>query len=191
MNRQNPHAGKGLVVMIVVIVLVLAAGAGGVVLGAKILGAKAHSAEGKTDTAAEKSTDKDHKPAKETHAKSKGKGEETSSEAVVVDLGEFLVNLEGGAENRYLRAEVAIRIAGLPAAAKKSGHGAAEDNDLPDDDLAVAKDCVTTVLSSGVFAQLRTSAGRAKLKAEVQSRLAEALPDYTIHEVLFTSFVMQ
>ncbi len=189
MNRQTPQAGKGLVVMIVVIVLVLAAGAGGVVLGAKMLGAKAHSAEGKTDTAAEKSRDKDHKPAKETHAKDKGG--EPSHEAVVVDLGEFLVNLEGGAENRYLRAEVSIRVAGLPVSAKKSGHGAAEDNDLPGDDLAVAKDCVTTVLSSGVFAQLRTGAGRAKLKAEAQSRLAEALPEYTIHEVLFTSFVMQ
>lgn len=184
MNRQTPQAGKGLAVMIVVIVLVLAAGAGGVVLGAKMLGAKAHSTEGKTEAAAEKSTHKGHKPARD-------KGEKRSGEAVVVDLGEFLVNLEGGAENRYLRAEVAIRVGGLPVAAKKSGHGAAEDNDLPDDDLAVAKDCVTTVLSSGVFAQLRTSAGRAKLKAQVQSRLAEALPDYTIHEVLFTSFVMQ
>jgi flagellar basal body-associated protein FliL len=181
--------GKVAMIAIIIVALVVV-GAGGVVMGQKMMhkgkpnkadsGAKhAEKSGGEGKSAEEESSDK-------PDAKS-----EDAEEAAVVELGEFLVNLEGGAESRFLRAEVSIRLSGLPAAEKKHGGGAASVVKLPMGDLAVARDCVTTVLSSGVFAQLRTSAGREKLKQDALTRLQKALPKYDVHDVLFTSFVMQ
>jgi flagellar basal body-associated protein FliL len=196
------RSGKNLVMMAVTVALVIAALGAGMVMGPKLT----HRA-GKGEATAEKHGDKggDSKSEKADTSGKPEKGEkaekadksdtdEPAGEKAVVSLGEFLVNLDnGGGEARYLRAEVSLRVAGLPPAAKEGGHGGAkgEGGPLPPGDVALARDRVVTVLSAGVFGQLRSTAGRQSLKQKLLGKLQEALPDYDISEVLFTSFVMQ
>jgi len=168
--------GKSATAVLLIIALVVIVGGGGVVVGSKLAASRraAHPARAK----------------RAPDGKTADKTEGSAEDAAVVDLGEFLVNLSSAGGDRYLRAEVSLRVSGL-SAGKRGGEGGAARRELPADEAAVAKDCVTTVLSSGDFQQLRTTAGRARLKALVVSRLQEALPQLTIHDVLFTSFVMQ
>jgi len=179
MTSRRSRTGKAVLVIVVVLAVVAVAAGAAAMLGPRLLhrGAPAAKAAGKPTAAVSQ-------PATRLPAADEG-------EAPVVELGEFLVNLEGTSESRYLRAEVSIRVTGLPASERKRAKGAATKDELPAGDLAVAKDCVTTVLSSGVFAQLRSVGGREKLKHETLVRLQEALPKYRIQDVLFTSFVMQ
>lgn len=138
-----------------------------------------------------------HKPTR--HTAHKAKDTDKSSAAVesdatehstIVPLGDFLVNLDAGSGVRYLRAEVAMAVKGLPEP-KKRGHGGGKGPSLPEADITLARDRVIAVLSAGDFTSLRTAAGKSKLKARVLDKLSEALPQYEISEVLFTSFVMQ
>jgi flagellar basal body-associated protein FliL len=183
---RSTRTGKIAMIAVVVAALIVA-GAGGLVMGQKMMH-KGKSAKG--EGAAKHEGEAAGKEGKSAGDKLDEEGKEEEPSAVV-DLGEFLVNLEGGTESRFLRAEVSLRLSGLPAPEKKGEGGAAPVEKLPAGDLAVARDCVTTVLSSGVFAQLRTSLGREKLKQDAVSRLQKALPKYEVREVLFTSFVMQ
>lgn len=173
------RSGRKIVVLSVALGAILGALGLGVAMGPKLLKPKSDE---KTQGAAAKAA----KPA----------GEKTAeAEQVVVPLGEFLVNLDDEAQVRYLRAELAVQMA-KPEEKKKSGghggHGGGEaKTELPAADLAVARDRVVTVLSSAAFAELRSGAGRDKLKARLLARLQEALPQHHISEVLVTSFVMQ
>jgi flagellar basal body-associated protein FliL len=183
---MQARAGKSLAILVIVIA-VAAAGAGAV-LGPRLM---AHPAA-KGEKGAK--TEKSEKAGGEQKGSSENPADDEKAkteDAPIVELGEFLVNLEGASENHYLRAEVSIRVGGLPKAERKSEGGAASKNQLPGDDLAVAKDCVTTVLSGGAYSQLRTTAGREKLKKQTLAKLQEALTKYQIDDVLFTSFVMQ
>jgi flagellar basal body-associated protein FliL len=189
-GSKGARTGKVAMIAMIAAALVVA-GAGGLVMGQKMMH-KGKSAKG--EDAAKHAGETAGKEEKSADDKTGDKaGEESNEEepSAVVDLGEFLVNLEGGTESRFLRAEVALRLSGLPVPEKKGEGGATAVEKLPAGDLAVARDCVTAVLSSGVFAQLRTSPGREKLKQDAVSRLQKALPKYGVHEVLFTSFVMQ
>jgi len=187
-NPARPrHSSGKIAVIAVMIVALVVVGAGGMVMGQKMLGKKK---PGKSEAAAKSAEKKSEGEGKSAEGETDHEDEE-KSEAAVVDLGEFLVNLEGGSEARYLRAEVSISLCGLPAAEKKGHGGAASPEKLPSGDTAVARDCVTTALSSGVFQQLRTGTGREKLKQDVVARLQKALPKYEVQDVLFTSFVMQ
>ena len=193
------RSGKNLVMVAVIAALVIAALGAGMVVGPKL----AHRS-GKGEAAAAKHGDKgsDSKSEKadssgkpeQGEKAGKGGADQPDGEKAVVSLGEFLVNLDnGGGEARYLRAEVSVRIAGLPPTPNKSGHGGAkgEGGPLPAGDVAVARDRVVSVLSAGVFSQLRSPAGRQSLKQKLLGKLQQALPNYDISEVLFTSFVMQ
>lgn len=167
---------SGKLLIIITIVAALAGVAGGVVVGPKFMKrAKMPAAQ----------TDKDKEKPKEE--KPKASSEEA---AIVVSLGDFLVNLGARTDVRYLRTEVSVVVTGLEAP-KKGGEGAAKAPTLPEGESALARDRVVAVLSAGDFASLRSMSGRNKLKQQVLARLREALPQYTIKEVLFTSFVMQ
>ncbi|MEI6501260.1 MAG: flagellar basal body-associated FliL family protein [Armatimonadota bacterium] len=174
-----------------IVVALVVVGAGGLVLGQKMMNkgksdkGAAASKQGEKDSGGEKKSTSDT-----TGDKAADKTKE-GGDGAVVDLGEFLVNLEGGTESRFLRAEVSVRLSGLPTAEKKGEGGAASVEKLPASDLAVARDCVNTVLSSGVFQQLRTAPGREKLKQDVLAKLQKSLVKYDVQDVLFTSFVMQ
>jgi flagellar basal body-associated protein FliL len=189
MMLRKPRAGKGRLLLIIAVAIGVVAG-GAMFAGPKLLHKSAAGKPDKSDKG-HAAADQDGKKGEAT-VKSEEHGEANAVHAApIVELGEFLVNLQGGAEAHYLRAEVSVRLEGLPVAEKKSAHGAATKNELPGDDLAVAKDCLTTVMSGGVYTELRAPAGRAKFKELCLSRLQKALPAYTIHDVLFTSFVMQ
>lgn len=190
-ERRPCRSGK-IAMIAVVVVALLVVGAGGLVMGQKMRH-KGKSDKGETSAKhGEKKSGAEGQAAEDKSGGKDGEKAEESEAAAVVDLGEFLVNLEGGTEPRFLRAEVSVRLCGLPAAEKKEGHGAASSVEkLPSADLAVARDCVNTALSSGVFQQLRSAAGREKLKQDALAKLQKALPGYDVQDVLFTSFVMQ
>jgi len=185
-EKRLLRSGKIAMIAVIVAALVVV-GAGGLVMGQKMM----HKGKPGKGEAAAKQGGKASEGAEKSEGEKTAEKSEGGEEAAVVDLGEFLVNLAGGTESRFLRAEVSIRLSGLPVAAKKGEGAAASAEKLPTGDLAVARDCVTTVLSSGVFQQLRTAAGREKLKQDAMERLQKALPKYDVHDVLFTSFVMQ
>lgn len=196
MIGQGPRSGKNLVGVALVVAAMVAAGAGGMVLRPKLMpggGQQEKSKEGKeSKEGAKEKKSKEHASktsGDEGHKSEDGSGEEEAS-AIIVDLGEFLVNLDGGTTARFLRAEVSVRLSGLSAGEKK-GHGKPAEVKLPEGDLAIARDRVVTVLSSGVFEQLRGTSGREKLKQQMLARLKESLSEYEVHEVLFTAFVMQ
>jgi flagellar basal body-associated protein FliL len=200
MYRPSARSGKKIIMIAIIAVVVLGAAGGGVVLGPRLL--KHGDAAAAADKGAEGEKGKDGKAAKgsekdkagkgdegDKKGKGKGKGEE-EAEAVVVPLGDFLVNLQSGSQVRYLRAEISIGVKGLPEA-KGEGEGKGKPASLPGGGKEIARDRVVAVLSAGDFVSLRTAAGRAKLKQQVLTKLGEAFPDYEVTEVLFTSFVMQ
>ncbi|MEN6303158.1 MAG: flagellar basal body-associated FliL family protein [Armatimonadia bacterium] len=186
MTRIACRTGK------LMIIAVICAGAVGVV-GGIIASPKLLKHKPSTTARAEKT--QDHKErraeARETRATRVEKDEVAGGgHATIVPLGDFLVNLDAGSSGRYLRAEVAMALVDLPEP-KKGGHGGGKGPAIPEGDITLARDRVVAVLSAGDFVSLKTAAGKDKLKARVLDKLSEALPQYDISEVLFTSFVMQ
>lgn len=176
MSKLARRAGK------LMIIAVICAGAVGVV-GGIIASPRLLKHEPSTSAKAEKTAH---------HGETKAEQDEAphGGHATIVPLGDFLVNLDSGASVRYLRTEVAMAMIGLPEP-KKGGHGGGKGPAIPEGDITLARDRVVAVLSAGDFASLKTAAGKDKLKARVLDKLSEALPQYDIKEVLFTSFVMQ
>lgn len=169
------RSGRKVVVLSVALVGILSLGVG-LAMGPKLL--KTESASARTS---------------KTSSGNKAAPEKTSdADQVVVPLGEFLVNLDDETRVRYLRAELSVQMARPQEKKKSGGHGGGEAKaELPAEDLAVARDRVVAVLSAAGFGELRSTAGRDKLKARLLARLEEALPQHDISEVLVTSFVMQ
>jgi flagellar basal body-associated protein FliL len=191
MRQLSNRSGKKILLVAIVVALVVGAVAGGVILGPKLLkhGKKSATADKKSeDKKSEDKKSEDKKSGDDTGVKTGDTDEKKA--AVVVPLGEFLVNLASGGGVRYLKAEVSVALTGLPEKKKGEGEGK-QESPLPPDELAIAKDRVVAVLSAGDFAQLRNAAGREALKQKVKARVQEGLPDYEVTQVLFTSFVMQ
>lgn len=122
-------------------------------------------------------------------------------ETQTIALGEFLVNLQtGDGALRYLQTEMSI-VAIPPEpdeeeAESGGGPGGASSEEAAEPQLApashrYARDVAIEVLSSQRFVELRDDPDRSKLKALLQQRLDEVLPEYSVQDVLFTSFVMQ
>jgi flagellar basal body-associated protein FliL len=107
-------------------------------------------------------------------------------ETTTVDLGEFLVNLADKGESRYLKTEIVIEVsgAGRLGAGRHGGEGS-------DPSLARARDAALSVLCSHTYDDLMGEQGRDLLREELAARIAQELPGSTVHEVLFSSFVMQ
>jgi flagellar basal body-associated protein FliL len=187
MRQLSNRSGKKIVIIGIIAALVVGVVAGGVILGPKLL---KHGKKGSGDD--KKSADKKSGDSKDDKKgdKDKGdKGKDEKTEAVVVPLGEFLVNLTANGGVRYLRAEVSVSLKGLPE--QKKGEGSKEESPLSPGLTAIAKDRIVAVLSAGDFAQLHTAAGREALKQKVKVRVQDGLPDCEVAQVLFTSFVMQ
>ncbi|MFQ6098645.1 MAG: flagellar basal body-associated protein FliL [Armatimonadota bacterium] len=86
---------------------------------------------------------------------------------VSLELGEFLVNLADTDQPRYLKTEIILEVSGLQ---DKAGHGASDGVDAND---------------------LMGEEGKDLLRQELARRINDELPQITVHEVLFSSFVMQ
>jgi len=180
MQRMSHRSGRKAVMVIVILGVLVGGVMAGVLLGPRLAG--------KHDEAA----------ADNGQAKTKD-----TQDAQIVLLGEFTVNVRTGGALRYLQAEVALSLSGLPEPKQSSGgHGApsaatptlppsAATPTLPEADAVLAKDRVVAVLSAANFREAGTPEGRETLKRQLAKAIAEALPAYKVREVLFTSFVMQ
>ena len=149
-------------------------------------------ADGKSAPADGKTAPADGKTAPAT-----GKAAEPETPPTVMELGQFLVNVEANGGLHYLRADVALEV-DLPQEKGKrakaaEGEEAAKDEKpkLAPQDEAKAKDAVVKVLSGARFESLRTPEGKEKVKTRLLDTLKERLPQQKIRGILFVSFVMQ
>ncbi|MCC6445216.1 MAG: flagellar basal body-associated FliL family protein [Armatimonadetes bacterium] len=99
-----------------------------------------------------------------------------------VDLGEFTVNLSGGATH-YLRANVTVELEA----------GSSEEKSK--EEVPIIKDAVVLTLSHKGFDDLQAATGIQKLKKELKEAINKALgaeeDEEPVTEVYFTSFVTQ
>ena len=181
MRARNRRSGKKLLLIGVVVGVVVIAGVVGKVVVAPRLAAKHALAAAQGGTPGDKG---------KAAGESDGKGAEEQPKPQLISLGEFTVNVRAGGSLRYLQAEVALSLTGLPEP-KKGGEGGAKAAALSEAETALAKDRVVAILSAADFQAARTAIGRETLKKQLAISLGKALPDYQVREVLFTSFAMQ
>jgi len=195
--KKASRAGKKMLLVGIVLGVIVGIAGAGAALFPRLQKQKAASQQ-------EDSKNPDNKEQRQ-HKKEGRTSEQNQSPPVqwlIVPLGEFLVNVSGSSGLHYVKAEIALKMAGLPEpeGGKKSGHGghggpkkpeAQAGGELPEGDLAVARDRIVTVLSASSFAELQTVRGRERLKQKIVQKLKEALPQYEFGEALFTAFVMQ
>jgi len=172
--RHN-RSGRGKIRLLLLLVAALLIGAG---VSWGILGRQTADAAGKHS--------KSRKDARE-RAKQKPK-----EDLVFIDMGSFLVNLVSPGELHYLQVTVTIGFTGIEKPESKGGHGeAAAEPELPPAADAQIRDTIVEVLSQQSFDAVRTDASRAKLKTQLQKRLARLPIKCKARQVLFTSFLMQ
>ena len=186
MRARNRRSGKKLLLIGVVVGVVVVAGVVGKVVVAPRLAAKHAVAAAQGGKPGDQPEGDKGKAAGE----SDGKGAEEQPKPQLISLGEFTVNVRAGGSLRYLQAEVALSLTGLPEP-KKGGEGGAKAAALSEAETALAKDRVVAILSAADFQAARTAIGRETLKKQLAISLGKALPDYQVREVLFTSFAMQ
>lgn len=110
-----------------------------------------------------------------TPAQSTATASSSQPTGVLLPLGDFTVNLQGGA---FLKTTITVEVTDAKAEALLKG----ED--------AYLKDRVNTVLSGKSLADVQTPAAREKLKAEMVKSLNE-VADNKIMDVLFVALVYQ
>jgi flagellar basal body-associated protein FliL len=189
------HMTRGSVKMAVVVVvaMLIAGGAGVLVTKHGLLKAGAQASDGSSQAA--KAQDAKSNGAANEHVTGQKSGENASSashgaaEGTVVDLGEFLLNVDSLDQLRYVKCQIALQV--VVKDKKRRGHGKGQGSVLTPDEEAWAKDTVIRVFTDTPFEQLRTQKGREKLRARLLQALQKVLSDVAINEVLFTSFVMQ
>lgn len=129
----------------------------------------------------------DHKPnpedvsAVDEEGAATGEGEEPAQRGVIVDLGDFILNLGDAAPRKYLKVNVALEVSTKPedtaAAAEGGGHGgghgeaAAPAASPVETEMLQFKpalrDAIITTLSSKTSAELSTVAGKELAKEQI------------------------
>ena len=102
-------------------------------------------------------------------------GSQAKKEGVLLPIGEFTVNLQGGA---FLKTTITVQVTD------------AKSEELLKEEDAFLKDRVNTVLSNKSLADVQTPAAREKLREELIKKLNE-VADNKITDVLFLSLVYQ
>ncbi|MGI5817252.1 MAG: flagellar basal body-associated FliL family protein [Armatimonadota bacterium] len=178
MRLIGPRAGVGALKLIALMLAAVMLGGGGFLAWSKL-----RAATGGEAKSAEASRNEEGSSATATET---------------LSLGEFLVNLRSSDGTlRYLQTEISIVVVAEHGdGGGGGGHGDAEDRadgtrELPPASHRYARDVAIEVLSSHSFEGLRDQEDRSKLKATLQQRLDAALETHTVHDVLFTAFVMQ
>ncbi len=123
---------------------------------------------------------------------------------IIVDLGEFTVNLSDPDNRRYLKTSVAIEVSKIPsdeAPAKKSGghggHGGGEPAVSPiEAEMAQYKpairDAIISALSSKTSSELSTTAGKELSKDEIIDSVDSIFGgEREVIRVSFAQFIMQ
>ena len=99
----------------------------------------------------------------------------------VLHLESFVVNLQGGSDNGYLRVGIDL---GLGVSQQGEGQ---KDKDI----VAPLRDTILTVLGSQSVDTLLTPAGKAKLKDQILAAINQRLPEIECRDVYFTDFLVQ
>ena len=127
---------------------------------------------------------------------------------VVVDLGDFVLNLADSTQRRYLKTNVALEVSQSEAdmavteeAPKKSGHGHGAEEAAPkQSDLEkrlteykpAIRDAIITTLSSKTAAELSTVAGKELAKEQIISNVNGILAGQNeVLRVSFGQFIIQ
>ena len=176
MQKWSSRSGKVKRLLVIAVVVVLA---GGGVAAALVMRSRAVASQTGEPEATSQEAKGPEKPA---------------ALPEVVDLGEFLVNVDSGGGMRYLRSQVGVEVTVKEEEKPKAGgegEGKKKDYELPAADLLRAKDAVVKQLTASDFAKLRTVEGREELKKRLAQALAAALPKYEVGQVMLVSFVMQ
>lgn len=119
---------------------------------------------------------------------------------IIVDLGDFTMNLSDPDNRRYLKASVALELTKTPAdeepaKGKKEGEGAAAASPI-ETEMAQFKpairDAIISALSSKTSAELSTTAGKELAKDEITDAVDSILGgEREVIRVSFGQFIMQ
>lgn len=119
---------------------------------------------------------------------------------LIVDLGDFTMNLSDPDNRRYLKASVALELTKTPAddepvKGKKEGEGAAAASPI-ETEMAQYKpairDAIISALSSKTSAELSTTAGKELAKDEITDAVDSILGgEREVIRVSFGQFIMQ
>jgi len=139
-----------------------------------------------------------------------GEGDEDEiQKGIIVDLGDFILNLCDENQKKYLKANVAIEVSkkdgDFPAETPeaKGGHGHGEESPAPADPLAAIqaemnqykpaiRDAVITNLSSKTSAELATAAGKELAKEQITNDINSILAgEREVLRVSFGQFIIQ
>lgn len=128
-------------------------------------------------------------------------GSEDVQRGVIVDLGDFILNLSDVSPRKYLKINVALEVSSKPedtaaAEPKKEGEGAAPAASPLDAEMAQFKpairDAVITTLSSKTAAEVSTVAGKELAKEQIQEAVNGIFAgDREVIRVSFGDFIIQ
>ena len=139
-----------------------------------------------------------------TEGEGEGGGEEVQR-GVIVDLGDFILNLSDVSPRKYLKANVAIEVSTKPEdtaaePAKKEGHGEGEgagpavsplEAEMAQFKPAI-RDAVITTLSSKTSAEVQTTAGKELAKEQIAEAVNGIFAgDREVIRVSFGQFIIQ
>ena len=134
-------------------------------------------------------------------------GEEIDK-GIIVDLGDFVLNLSDEGQRKYLKTNVALELTKLPrdtqaAPEKKGGHGHGEGEPAPATNLSALaeemnqykpaiRDAVITTLSSKTSYDLMTAAGKELAKEQIADDINAILGgEREVLRVSFGQFIIQ
>ena len=137
--------------------------------------------------------------------------EDEIQKGIIVDLGDFILNLCDENQRKYLKANVAIEVSkkdtdfpAADAAPAKGGHGHGEEAPAPAVDPVAAiqaemnqykpaiRDAVITNLSSKTSAELATAAGKELAKEQITNDINSILGgEREVLRVSFGQFIIQ
>jgi len=130
-------------------------------------------------------------------------GSEDVQRGVIVDLGDFILNLSDVSPRKYLKINVALEVSSKPedtaapeGGEKKEGEGAAPAASPLDAEMAQFKpairDAVITTLSSKTAAEVSTVAGKELAKEQIQEAVNGIFAgDREVIRVSFGDFIIQ
>jgi len=133
-----------------------------------------------------------------------GGEEEAPAQGIVVDLGDFILNLSDISPRKYLKVEVALEVSSKPeevAAAdappkKEGGEGAAPAASPVEEEMArfkpAMRDAIISNLSSKASAELSTVAGKELAKEQITEAINGIFAgDREVIRVSFGQFIIQ
>ena len=136
-------------------------------------------------------------------------GEDEIEKGIIVDLGDFILNLCDENQRKYLKVNVAIEVSKKDtdfadvAAPAKGGHGHGEEAPAVQDPMATIqaemnqfkpaiRDAVITNLSSKTSAELSTAAGKELAKEQITNDINSILGgEREVLRVSFGQFIIQ